>query len=349
MPFAAGRGHIARVKILIDQHLPFLLAHGGANTQVEQTRLALERAGVEVEFLRWWDENQRGDLIHFFGAPPAGYLNLARLKHLPVITNTLFTDTCNRPLSRLKRQGLMVKTLLSLPFGEGIKQQLAWRTYRRTDHNVVSLEAEKTVLEVVYGVPAERITVVPYGLSETFMRAGAGRRTEPHLICTGTITPRKCSVELARLARAAQVPVLFVGKPYHESEPYWQEFRGLIDGNYVRHQSHVSSETEMVALLQAARGFVLMSWYENWCLSAHEAAACGLPLLLTDQNWSRERFGDKVSYFASLGVSDENVRRLKTFYAAAANQTAPDVKLYSWLDVAQFLKKTYAQVLSART
>jgi len=336
------------VKILIDQHLPFLLAHGGANTQVEQTKLALERSGVEVEFLRWWDENQRGDLIHFFGAPPAGYLNLARLKRVPVITNTLFTDTCNRPLSRLKRQGILVKTVLRLPFGEGIKQQLTWRTYQRTDHNVVSLEAEKTVLQVVYDVPAERITVVPYGLTETFMRAGAGPRTEPHLICTGTITPRKCSVELAQLARAAQVPMLFVGKPYHESEPYWRQFSELIDGKFVRHQPHVSSEAEMVKLLQAARGFALMSWYENWCLSAHEAAACGLPLLLTDQNWSRERFGDRVSYFANIGVNDENVRRLKNFYDAAANQTAPDVKLYGWSDVAQALKKTYAQVLSVK-
>ncbi len=339
-------GHIAGVKILIDQHLPFQLAHGGANTQVEQTKLALERAGAEVEFLRWWDESQNGDLIHFFGCPPGGYLNLARLKRLPVITNILFTDTCNRSLSRLKRQGLLVKTILSLPFGEGIKSQLNWRSFQRTDHNVVGLAAEKIVLQVVYGVPAERVTVVPYGLSETFLRAGAGPRNEPHLICTGTITPRKCSVELAQLAHAAQVPVLFLGKPYHESEPYFQKFRSLVDGKWVRHQSHVRSETEMVQWLQAARGFVLMSWYENWCLSAHEAAACGLPLLLTDQNWSRERFGRQVRFFEKIGFSDRNVQILRKFWQDSPTLRPPEIKLHSWQDVGGELLKVYGKILA---
>jgi glycosyltransferase involved in cell wall biosynthesis len=335
------------VKILIDQHLPFLLAHGGANTQVEQTRLALERAGVEAEFLRWWDENQRGDLIHFFGVPTAGYLQLAQLKHLPVITNTLFTDTCNRPLARLKRQGWLVKTILALPFGEGIKQQLTWRTYQRTDHNVVSLEAEKTVLQVVYGVPAERITVVPIGLTETFMRAGAAPRTEPYLICTGTITERKNFVELAQMARAAQTPILFVGKPYHPNDPYGLRFKSLVDNQWVKHQPHVDSEWEMVRLLQSARGFVFMSNYENWCLSAHEAAACGLPLLVQDQNWSRERFGNQARYFPTIGVTAANIALLKQFFHDAPDLPGPQLQLHGWDAVAQQLKAVYEKVLAA--
>jgi glycosyltransferase involved in cell wall biosynthesis len=48
----------------------------------------------------------------------------------------------------------------------------------------------------------------------------------------------------------------------------------------------------MIGLLQRARGFVLNSRFENWSLAAHEAAACGLPLLLPDLPWSREQFGD---------------------------------------------------------
>ena len=335
------------MKILIDQHLPFLLAHGGANTQVEQTLLALQREGVEVEFLRWWDGAQRGDLIHFFGVPPNGYLNLARLKHLPVITNQLFTDTCNRPLGKLKWQGRLVNAILSLPFGEGVKQQLTWRSYQKCDHNIVGLAAEKQVLQVVYRIASEKISVVPYGLTDAYMKAGAGSRKEDHLICTGTITPRKCQVELATLARAGQVPILFVGKAYHEADPYWLQFKALIDGRWVKHQPHVDSESEMISLLQAARGFVLMSWYENWCLSAHEAAACGLPLLVLDQNWSRERFGDRIKFFGKLGVNDENSWALKNFYDAAPQLTAPAVKLYSWQEVAAELKKTYAAVLAA--
>lgn len=41
------------MKILIDHQLPFLLAHGGLQTQIERTKTSLEDAGLEVEYLRW--------------------------------------------------------------------------------------------------------------------------------------------------------------------------------------------------------------------------------------------------------------------------------------------------------
>ena len=334
------------MKILIDQHFPFLFAHGGANTQVEQTKLALENTGLEVEYLRWWDGGQRGDLVHFFGAPNPGYLQQARVVHMPIIINTLFTETCNRPTSRLRWQGRAINAILSAPFGDSIKQQLAWRSYRNCDHNIVSLEAERRVLEIVYKVPSEKITVVPIGLSDAFLKAGPGRRTEPHLICTGTVTRRKNFVELAQMARATQVPVLFVGKPYHPNDPYWLRFQKLIDHQWVKYCPHVDSEVEMVRLLQSARGFVLMSNFENWCLSAHEAAACGLPVLLPDQNWSRERFGDQARYFDRIEISQRNIKILKSFHVEAPNLPSPNIRLFSWLEVARNLKKTYEHVLT---
>ncbi len=335
------------MKILIDRQLPSQFAHGGAATQIEQTKLALERMGVEVEFLRWWDGRQRGSLVHFFGAPNRAYLELAHHAHIPVVVNNLFTETCNRPLSRLKRQGMFVRLLLTVPFGDGIKQQLAWQSYQQCRHNIVSLEAEKQVLRVVYRVPPERITVVPYGLGDIFTQAGRGSRAESHLICTGTIAPRKNFVELAQMARAAQTPILFVGKPYHPADPYWQRFQDLVDNRWVKYHAHVDSEQEMIELLQAARGFVLMSDCENWCLSAHEAAACGLPLLVQDQNWSRERFGNQARYFRTIGVTPENVACLKQFYQDAPGLPPPQIEIYSWDEVARRLKSVYEKVLVA--
>ena len=334
------------MKVLFYWPLPFLLAHGGAQTQIEKSKSALERAGVEVEYLRGWDARQTGDLIHVFGLVSHEYLHQARLAEIPVVLTQLFTVVCNRSPARLACQGWMIRALLALPFGRGFKQQLAWQTYQHATYNIVGLAAEKNVLERVYRVPPEKISIVPLGMSAAFLNAGLGRREETHLICTGTITERKCQVELATMARAAQVPIMFVGKPYHESDPYWRRFQELIDGRWVRHQPHTDSEAEMVALLQSARGFVLMSQHENWCLSAHEAAACGLPLLVQDQNWSRERFGDQARYFPSIGVTAENIRVLRQFHADAAKLPAPRVKIYSWDDTAVELKKIYERVLS---
>ena len=333
------------MRVLFDHPFPFALAHGGFQIQIEQTRAALQRAGVEVEWLRWWDAAQRGDVIHFFGTAPNAYLEQARTKRLPVVMTTLFTETCNRSDVRLARQGRFVRLLLGLPFGEGVKQQLTWRAFNNCTHNVVGLEAERRVLEMVYQVPTEKVSIVPLGLSPAYLRAGAGRRHEPHLICTGTITERKNCFELAELARAAETPVLFVGKPYHESDPYWRRFEKLIDGRCVKHHPHVESEAEMIALLQAARGFVLMSQYENWCLSAHEAAGCGLPLLVPDQKWSRERFGDGARYFAGF-EAPANVEILRRFYGDAPRLSAPPIKLHSWDDAAAELKRLYERLLN---
>ena len=55
------------MKILFNHNFPFALAHGGMQTQIEQTQAALQSVGLEVEPLRWWDDLQRGDLIHYFG------------------------------------------------------------------------------------------------------------------------------------------------------------------------------------------------------------------------------------------------------------------------------------------
>lgn len=336
------------MKVLLDRHIPAGLAPGGAQMQVDSTRSALAAAGIEVEYLRWWDEQQQGDLVHYFGTCNNDYLQVARMAKRPVVVTTLFTETCNRSAVRLARQGWLVRRLLALPFGNGIKQQLSWQTYHNCAHNVVGLEAERRVLQTVYRVPAEKISVVPLGLSDNYLNAGVGSRNEPHLITTGTITQRKNSVELAQMAHAAQVPIQFVGKPYHPDDPYWRRFQSLVDGRWVKHHPHVGSEAKMIALLRAARGFVIMSRFENWCLSAHEAAACGLPLLVQDQNWSRERFGDQVRYFADIGNTLANATNLKQFYDAAPRLSAPDIKLHSWREVAAQLKTVYEKVLAGR-
>src|SRR5207253_8514081 len=44
---------------------PFFLAHGGTQTLIESLMSEIARLGVEVEPARWWDDRQRGDILHF--------------------------------------------------------------------------------------------------------------------------------------------------------------------------------------------------------------------------------------------------------------------------------------------
>jgi glycosyltransferase involved in cell wall biosynthesis len=334
------------MKVLFDHPYPFWLAHGGFRTQIEHTKRGLEQIGVEVEFARWWDPDQKGDLVHFFSVAQTEYLRLANRQNLPVVMTPLLSSPCNRSHWQLALQGALVRTVRAVPFFRASKEQLRLTAYDASRHLIVGLEAERKVLVRVFGIDAQQISIAPLGLSNTYLQAGIGKRKGDNLICTGTIHSVKRTVLLANLAREAQVPVLFVGKPYHPTDPYWLKFKGLIDNKWVRYHPHVETEAEMISLLQAARGFVLYSEYENWCLSASEAAACGLPLLLPDQNWSRERFGSEARYF-SPGNARDHVSVIQQFYQECPGLSVPRKSLFSWQEVARVLKAAYDRVLSS--
>ncbi len=331
------------MKVLLNCHVPFLLAHGGAQIQTEQTKAGLEKIGVEVEYLRWWDETQTGDILHQIGTLDTALISLAHKKGWKVAITILLTDQCNRSERELFVRKLCIRgALIGLP--QKLKWRLPWQSFHECDRVIVGLEAERMVLEKVYGVPAERISVVPLGLNEAFLNAGPGSRSDERLICTGTIGPAKNSLELARLAQAAQTPMLFVGKPFDVNGAYWLEFEKLIDGKIVRHHPHVSSLPELIALLQRARGYVLMSRSENWSLAAHEAAACGLPLLVPDQRWARERFGARANFWPRSGF-EASVSALRQFYESSPGLSPPGIHLHSWVEVAQILRNVYGQML----
>jgi glycosyltransferase involved in cell wall biosynthesis len=228
--------------------------------------------------------------------------------------------------------------------GRTLKSQIHWTSYRQVTHNVVGLEIEREVLQMVYRVPEDRVSVVPLGLSDEFLAPRPAARGTGPLVCAGAITAQKNSVPLARLAREARVPILFIGRPYAEDE-YWREFLGLVDGVQVRHQPFIGDRATMVKLLDSCRGAVAVSDFENWCLTAHEAAARGLPLLLRRQRWSVERFGGHARFFDEWG-SAKAPAALRAFYEDCPNLPAPQVRLHSWREVAEMLKAIYERVLS---
>src|SRR5688572_4261871 len=98
------------MKVLFDHSSPFLLAHGGFQIQIEQTKAALDAIGVGVEYLRWWDATQTGDLIHFFGRPTAGYVEHAHGKGIKVVVSDLLTGLGSRNVLQRWLQKAAIET-----------------------------------------------------------------------------------------------------------------------------------------------------------------------------------------------------------------------------------------------
>ena len=97
------------MKVLIDHHLPFLLAHGGLQIQIEQTKAALENIGVEVEYLRFWDSQQTADVLHIFGRCSKAYVELARRKGIAVVMSDLLSETGSRSRRALVLQKCVIR------------------------------------------------------------------------------------------------------------------------------------------------------------------------------------------------------------------------------------------------
>jgi hypothetical protein len=200
------------MKVLFYHLMPFALAHGGLQIQILQSRSALAQLGVEVEFLRWDDPDQSGDILHFFGRVPFELLEHAQERGMKVVQAELLTEPGARPRARLaleKMAPLVWSRMLPWVMTRGYN----WESYRLADASVALTEWEAYLMKHVYGAPPGKTHVVPNGVEEVFLNRQPAKRG-PWLVCTATITERKRVLELAEAAVLARTPLWILGKPY---------------------------------------------------------------------------------------------------------------------------------------
>lgn len=329
------------MKILIDHQLPFLLAHGGLQIQIERTKEALEGAGVEVEYLRWWDDTQKGDIIHFFGRAHPLHIDWAHGKGMKYVMTELLSGQSSRPNTVLRAQGILHR-LLKLGIPRIFIENLRWDAHSKADAVVVLTQREAKVAQILFCPPRNKLFVVPNGVDQEFFLPHArSSEVSDELLCVATIRPLKRNVELAKAALAANVPIRFVGTPYDTGDPYYREFADIAASrpDLVRYAGLISDRNELAALYRKARGFVLLSTMESLSLSALEASAAGCALLLSDLAWARCAFGADARY-CPIGRVDTTARVLRDFYNNAVSAPIP-LPPMRWSDVGKQLIEIY--------
>jgi glycosyltransferase involved in cell wall biosynthesis len=332
------------MKILLDCHVPFMLAHGGAQIQIEQTKAALEKIGVDVEYLRWWDATQPGDILHHFARIPTTLLRLAQAKGMKVVVADLLTEQGSRSRSRLLVQKC-VSRILERTLPSSLVASFNWESYRLADACLALTSHEAQLMNYMFRAPPEKTHVVPNGVEEVFLQSRPVPRG-PWLICTATITERKRVVELADAAVQAQTPLWIVGKSYSDSDPYAKRFLQLAGQHpkILRFEGPINDRARMAEVYREARGFVLLSSMESLSLSALEAAACECPLLVSDLPWAKTVFKETVSYCPVTPSTAQTASALRRFYDAAPN-LKPPAKPLTWTDVARQLAAVYESLL----
>jgi glycosyltransferase involved in cell wall biosynthesis len=333
------------MRVIFDHSNPFLLAHGGFQIQIEQTFNALREVNIDVEYLRWWDDKQSTDIIHYFGRPSPAYVDEAQKKGIRVVMAQLLTGLGSRSRHVLPFQKLVIK-LASNTLPNMVNARFAWEVFRKVDAAIALTAWEGHLMNYMFGAPKEKVHVVGNGVEQVFLQSAPATRG-PWLVCTATITERKRVLELAHAALLAKTPLWIIGKPYADSDPYAQRFIAVARQNseIIRYEGAISDRAQLARIYREARGFVLLSTMESLSLSALEAAACECPLLLSDLPWARTTFKEDASY-CHIASDSQTSACLKQFYDSAPKLRTPP-KPPAWPKVAAQLKAVYEHVLSS--
>jgi glycosyltransferase involved in cell wall biosynthesis len=332
------------MKIILENRTPFMLAPGGAQVQIEQTKAALEKLGATVEPLRWWDATQSGDVLHHFARIPTHLQRLAQQKGMKVVMSAFMSGLGARPAWIRFLQQLTLRAARPVA-PRSVRDLFGWDSYRLLDAIIALTPYEASLLTRIHNAPPTRVHVIPNGVEDVFLNSQPAARGK-WLVCTASIIGMKRVLKLAQMAVRAETPVWIIGKPHSETDDYPKHFIEYARQNsgIVRYEGPINDRGRLAQVYREARGFVLLSEWESLSLSALEAAACGCPLLLSDQPWAREVFRDKATYCPINQALSPSAARLRQFYEAAP-RLEPPPKPLSWLEVGQQIMAVYDSIV----
>jgi glycosyltransferase involved in cell wall biosynthesis len=198
----------------------------------------------------------------------------------------------------------------------------------------------------MFDAAPEKVHVIPNGVESIFFQSRNPNSKGDYLVCTASIHPRKRVLELVQAAVQSKVRVWIIGKPYSETEDYYLSFLNVQKNNQdlILYEGGIADRVRLAKIYREARGFVLLSTMESLSLSALEAAASQCPLLLSDLPWSRECFGREASYLSAETMSHDPTK-LRGFYEDCLTLPAPNIRIYTWDEVASQLIACYQSIL----
>ncbi len=337
------------MKVLFDVGYPLSWAEGGFSVQIRQTKLALERLGVEVSWVDYHGASiQDADLIHYFGGPAtlATYRSGKALGR-PAVVSYLAPHGFIKPTirdygKRWLRAGLR-KAFGSLRlFGcMGIG-------FEDADAFILLNQAEYCYTTFTYQWPKSRCHIIPNGVDAVFLDASIEPEPVDGLFYPSYICPRKNQVELARLAKALHVRVVFAGRAQGEFPAYFEVFQKELDGQYAVWLGEIRERRRMAALYRGALGTFLASQYDNQGLVLLESLACGRPVMGPDLPSVRTHFGDAIRYCPQVRSKSfgDSLVAFEDFCRGGGQQS---VAVPSWHEIGQEVLGVYKRVLGMAT
>lgn len=339
------------MKVLLYDTTDAFLTPGGKTTHAIKLQQEIAKLGVDIQFARWWDGSQcDADIIHFL-APVVNVARLAKKRGIKTFLSLIFDFASSLPEREKKRQILKYRLLSCLP-SRVINHIGYWEALPLMDKIQFMHKYDRdTALRFFPAhIKAEKSVIIPHAYDPTDMGISTddaptvSEYSGKYLVSIANISERKQTVILAKYAKKAKVPIVFMGSCI-ETDPYFQSFKSEVDGKYVIYPGYVSRE-QKDAILRRAVGYVLISKGESGCIAVYEAAAYKIPLLLSNLPWAwgYERATD--IFFCDYWNEAMAVGQLQAFYARAKHLDHMPFQARTWADIASLYVNEYKSLLN---
>ncbi|MEM9530711.1 MAG: glycosyltransferase [Pseudomonadota bacterium] len=219
------------------------------------------------------------------------------------------------------------------------------------DHVICLSEREQKWLEALGLDPARSSIVRNPVEADRFTGADPElfrqhQQLDRYILCVGRIEPRKNQLLLALAARELDAVLVLIG---HPGDPDYMAQVLRWGGENVRHIARLAPADPLLAsAFVGASCFALPSFAEGAPLAALEAAASGVPLLVSDRSGEREYFADLAEYCDPASVASiANGLRTCMSRSVSRAQAERIADQYSWASYIDGTAKAYELALAA--
>lgn len=331
---------------------PYSMASGGMEVTQDRVAESLEKAGVYVEKLDYWNPKLTANVAHVFGSELGVAHIVSKLYGLgiPVVTTAMFTPIHPLWLYKVARAIPLLRTKSTM----SVRRELL----QKSSAVVAISPVEVELLKQFIGLPANVIHMVPNAVSPQFFtttadefRRRTGIMTDNIVLCVGTIEPRKNQLRVIEAVRGLGAELVFIGNPgveyYGKQKEFFDAFEREVKANNSIHWFRTTPHTDpfLASAFAAAKVHVLASVVEAHGMVTIEAAAAGANVVVSDIPTQRTLYGDTVDYAKPTSIGELRAAIVRQLSAPRGSQTIPSFLLNNWDEVARLLINIYQRVV----
>ena len=325
------------MKVLFNTYPMAFHTPGGGEIQLLAYKKYLAQFGVDVHLFDQWNPNFFDfDLVHFFSCI-GGSVHFCR-----------FVKNLGIPLVISSSLWITEKSKHLYPIDE-IRDQLLL-----ADCVITNSDIEGETLARLLNLPRQKFTTIYNGVADEFFNPVSPEifRTHfkiysPFVLNVGNIEPRKNQLTLVRAMKVfPEKKLVLIG---HPRDPEYLKKVISEGGDQIFYIGPIDHENILLRSAYAACDlFCLPSTLETPGLAALEAAAVGVPLVITKEGSAKEYFGDQAEYVDPEDTKEIAYAIQKYFASSIKDQKRRTIEVehLRWERIVKKLEEVYFSIKS---